>query len=255
MDSAAFSRAVEVLSSADSILVFTGAGISTESGIPDFRGPNGLWTRLDPDDFTIARYLSSEAVRIRRWEMHKNGELWGARSSVQPNRAHHSITKLWRSGRLAGCITQNIDGLHLSAGLPPDVVAEVHGNVSRTRCLRCDGRWMTEEVLTWIDDGVRDPHCPMCGDLVKPTTVLFGELLPPEEIRKAEQFAAASDAVLAVGSTMSVYPATEFALDPVRRGAPLVIVNLGTTDHDHEATLVLDSPAGDVVPQLIDRLV
>ena len=248
-------RATDILEGRRSILVFTGAGISTESGIPDFRGPDGLWTRVDPEDFTIDRYLASPEIRVRRWEMHRTGQLWGARSEVRPNTAHEAIVRLERGGLLAGCITQNIDGLHQAAGLPDRTLAEVHGNTRRSACVDCGAVWPTDEILAWVDEGMADPVCPHCSGIVKPTTVMFGEMLPPLEIAKAEEFAERADAVLAVGTTMSVYPATGFALMPVRRGAPLVILNQGATDHDASAAVLIDGSAGDLLPRLVDRLV
>ncbi len=248
-------RAVETLRGARHILVFTGAGISTESGIPDFRGPNGLWTKVDPDDFTIDRYISSAEVRKRNWEMHRQGELWGARSQVRPNAAHEAVTDLWRSGRLSGVITQNIDGLHLVAGLPPSAVAEVHGNIRRCRCLGCGQTWDTETVLEWVDAGDADPHCPQCEELVKTTTVLFGELLPQHEVVKAEMFSSGADAVLVIGSTLSVYPAADFAVRVRMRGGPMVVVNVGATDHDHLASVLVSEPAGTAVPAIVTALV
>lgn len=249
------SQAGALLSDATRILVFTGAGISTESGIPDFRGPNGLWTKVDPDDFTIARYRQSRAVRVNGWRMHQRGELWGARSSVQPNTAHVAISDLWSAGRLSGVITQNIDGLHQAAGLPDHAVAEVHGNVRKSTCLTCASEWPTESVLQWVDQGDEDPHCPHCLGMVKTTTVLFGEMLPDDQVQRALDFSGAADAVLAIGTTLSVYPAADFALDAVRRGAPLVIVNLGDTDHDHRAAVKVVRSAGQALPALVSMLV
>ncbi|MDH4116209.1 MAG: Sir2 family NAD-dependent protein deacetylase [Acidimicrobiia bacterium] len=246
--------AAAVLAGARSLLVFTGAGISTESGIPDFRGPDGLWTKVDPDDFTIQRYLRSREVRVSGWRMHQRGELWGARSATQPNRAHHAITEMWRAGIVGGCVTQNIDGLHQAAGLPDDVVAEVHGNVRKAHCLGCETTWPTEEVLEWVDAGDEDPHCPRCGSLVKTTTVMFGELLPDDQVARAARFAHEADAVLAIGTTLSVYPAADFALTPVRKGAPLVIVNMGDTDHDRLATVKVEMKAGDAMTSLAAAL-
>ena len=246
--------AVSVLRLARRILVFTGAGISTESGIPDFRGPDGLWNRVDPDDFTIQRYRSSRDVRARGWRMHQQGELWGARSGIAPNRAHVAITRLWDAGLLSGCITQNIDGLHQAAGLPDEAVAEVHGNVRKASCMSCRAAWATETVLEWVDAGEEDPSCPECSGLVKTTTVLFGEVLPEDQVERALTFAAGADAVLAVGTTLSVYPAADMALSPLDRGAPLVIVNRGPTDHDRRAAVKIDAGAGDTLTALADRL-
>jgi len=248
-------EAVTVLGRAAQILVFTGAGISTESGIPDFRGPEGLWTMIDPDDFEIGRYLMNRELRKRGWQMHLNGELWGARSSVKPNAAHRAIVDLWRAGRMSGCVTQNVDGLHQQAGLPDEAVAELHGNVRRTHCLECGTTWPIQEVLAWVEAGNDDPHCPVCGGLIKTTTVMFGEFLPAEDMRRAGRFAAKADAVLAVGSTLSVYPAAEIPLSLVRRRRPMVIVNRGQTDLDDAASVLIDGKAGEVLPPLVEGII
>jgi NAD-dependent deacetylase len=248
------SKAGVILSGASRILVFTGAGISTESGIPDFRGPNGLWTKVDPDDFTIVRYRNSRDVRVNGWRMHQRGELWGARSEVAPNAAHIAVARLWDGGRLSGVVTQNIDGLHQAAGLPDHAVAEVHGNIRKSRCMWCGAEWPTETVLQWVDAGDDDPHCPHCLGMVKTTTVMFGEMLPDDQVTKALEFSAAADAVLAIGTTLSVYPAADLAIDAVRRGAPLVIVNLGDTDYDRLAAVKIERPAGEAVPALASVL-
>jgi NAD-dependent deacetylase len=252
--SVALTQAASVLAGATKIMVFTGAGISTESGIPDFRGPNGLWTKVDPEDFTIERYLTDRDVRVSRWRMHQRGELWGARSNVQPNGAHRAVTALWQSGRMCGCITQNVDGLHQAAGLPDEAVAEVHGNVRKASCLDCHTSWATEEVLERVDAGDEDPHCPRCGGLIKTNTIMFGEMLPHDQFQRALAFSAESDAVVAVGTTLSVYPAADFALSAVAGGAPLIIVNLGPTEHDHRAAVRIDAQAGDAVPDLVEIL-
>ncbi len=237
------SAARALLQGRSSILVFTGAGLSTESGIPDFRGPDGLWTRVDPADFTITRYRQSPEVRRRGWEMHARGELWGARSPVEPNRGHLAIAALWQTGRMAGCITQNVDGLHLAAGLPESALAEIHGHVRTVRCLSCGATMPIAQVLERVDAGDLDPHC-QCGGILKTSTVMFGELLPMDQIDKAQRFSDRADAVIAVGTTMAVFPAAEFALEVARRGRPFVIVNQGATDADHLADVVIDGPAG-----------
>ncbi len=238
-----------LLAGCSQILVFTGAGLSTESGIPDFRGPDGLWTKVDPDDFTIQRYRSSPDVRRRGWSMHARGELWGARSNVQPNQGHLAIAALWRAQRMSGCITQNVDGLHLAAGLPEEALAEIHGHVRTVRCLTCASVAPTETVLTRVDGGDDDPRCS-CGGLLKTSTVMFGEMLPFEQIEKAQQFAERADAVVAVGTTLSVFPAAEFALEVARRGRPFVIVNQGVTDADHLADVTIDAGAGETLNAL-----
>jgi NAD-dependent deacetylase len=246
--------AYQTLVPADRILVFSGAGLSTESGIPDFRGPDGLWTRVDPDDFTIQRYHSNRDLRVRSWQMHVKGELWGARSQVTPNEGHKAIVRLHGAGRLSGVITQNVDGLHHKSGLGDDVVAEMHGNVRNSHCLACGQAWPTETVLEWVEAGEEDPHCPTCSGLVKTDTVLFGQMLPEREQRKAGLFLLQSDAVLVVGSTVSVWPAAEVVHRAANSSLPIVIVNRGETEVDRFAKVVIDASIGDVLPGLVDRL-
>lgn len=247
-------QAAQVLSGCEQIMVFTGAGVSTESGIPDFRGPDGLWTKLDPEDFHIDRYMTSRRVRVMRWELHRQADLWGTRSQVKPNAAHLAIVELWKAGRLAGCVTQNIDGLHQEASLPNDLVSELHGNVRKTRCMSCAGVWPTEDVLGWVEAGQEDPHCPHCGGIVKTATVSFGQMLPEREVQKARFFSAMADGVLVIGSTLSVYPAAAIPATAARSGIPMVIVNLGPTDHDHLAAVRISQPAGQAVPALVAAL-
>lgn len=248
-------QATAALASAGHILVFSGAGLSTESGIPDFRGPQGLWTKVDPDDFTIDRYRENHDLRVAGWRMHLQGELWGARSTVAPNTGHRAIVKLHEHGRLAGVVTQNVDGLHHKSGLIDDMVAELHGNVRHSHCLSCESRWTTETVLEWVEAGQDDPHCPDCGGLVKTDTVMFGEMLPEEEVRQAGIFLAISDAVLVVGSTVSVWPAADIVIRAAQQTKPIVIINRGATEADHLAAVKIDAAIGDVLPDLVDRIV
>jgi NAD-dependent deacetylase len=246
--------AIEALRGAGMILVFTGAGISTESGIPDFRGPNGLWTKIDPDDFHIDRFRTNSELRRRGWKMHLDGELWGARSTVKPNAGHDAIKRLFEADRLAGVVTQNVDGLHHRSGLDDEMVAELHGNVRHCHCLDCGTVWPTEEVLARVEQGDFDPACTECGGMIKTATVMFGELLPEEEMAKAMRFLAMADAILVVGSTVAVWPAS----DVVRRGAsralPIVIVNRGETEADHLAAAKVDAGIGDTLPRIVDGL-
>ena len=246
--------AIAVLHRAGQILVFTGAGISTESGIPDFRGPDGLWTKMDPDDFHIDRYRSSPERRVRGWKMHAAGELWGARSKVAPNQGHLAIKRLGDRGRLAGVVTQNVDGLHRKSGLDAAQVAELHGNVRECHCLDCGAVWPTEEVLAWVDSGVDDPTCPNCNGMVKTRTVMFGEMLPEEELHKASLFLALADAVIVVGSTVSVWPAADIVFSAARRPMPVVVINQGPTDADYLATVRLEGGIGEILPAIVDGI-
>jgi NAD-dependent deacetylase len=248
------SAAISALRPAEQILVFTGAGISTESGIPDFRGPDGLWTKVDPEDFHIDRFRASSELRKRGWRMHLDGELWGARSQVEPNLGHLAIKRLADAGRLAGVVTQNVDGLHHRSGLDDDMVAELHGNVRESHCLDCDGSWPTEQVLGWVEAGDEDPTCPECGGMIKTRTVMFGELLPDEEMRKAMIFLAISDALLVAGSTVAVWPASDVIFRAAHRSMPIVIINRGETEADNLATAKIDASIGDALPGLVDEL-
>lgn len=247
-------RAAEVLAAVDQILVFSGAGLSTESGIPDFRGPDGLWTRVDPDDFTIDRYVANRDLRVQGWRMHIDGELWGARSGVVPNEGHQAIVRLYEEKRLAGVVTQNVDGLHYKSGLPDDVVAELHGNVRNSHCMVCQTLWSTETVLQWVEAGAEDPTCPECGGMVKTDTVMFGEMLPDEEVRQAGIFLAVADALLVVGSTVSVWPAADIVMRGAAQTKPIVVINKGETEVDHLAAVKIDAGIGEVLPELVARI-
>ena len=244
--------AIAVLRPAEKILVFTGAGISTESGIPDFRGPDGLWSKVDPDDFHIDRYRSSPELRMRGWKMHLDGELWGARSTVRPNTGHEAIKRLADADRLAGVVTQNVDGLHLVSGLDDLQVAELHGNVRKSLCLDCAQVWDTETILAWVEAGELDPACPDCGGMVKTATVMFGEILPQEEMEKAMEFLAMADAIIVVGSTVSVSPASDIVMYGGYLSLPIVIINQGPTEADEQAAVKIDAAIGEVLPGLVE---
>jgi len=192
-------RAIELLRDCSNILVFTGAGISTESGIPDFRGPDGVWTKVDPEEFTIQRYLANPETRRRSWAMRADGGMLDA----SPNDGHRAITDLWEAERLVGLVTQNIDGLHVAAGFPVDAIAEVHGNVRTTSCIECGDRMETGTVLERLEAGEEDPACLECGGILKVDVVMFGEAMPEREMTKAMAMAMVADAALSVGSTLS----------------------------------------------------
>ena len=185
--------------------------------------------------------------------MHLDGGLRDLRRS-QPNPAHRAVVDLYRSGRWAGCVTQNIDGLHQAAGLPDSEVAELHGHLREARCVDCRASWPIDDVLARVEAGEEDPLCPNCGGIVKTATVMFGELLPSDTMVRANAMATDADAVVAVGSTLSVFPAAAIPLDLAAAGYPLVVVNLGPTDNDSAATARLDGKAGEVLPDLVAAL-
>lgn len=248
-------RARAVLADKSRILVFSGAGISTESGIPDFRGPDGIWTKVDPDDFHISRYRSRPDLRIRGWQMHINGEKWGARSGLAPNRGHNAVVRLWEADRLSGVVTQNVDGLHQAAGMPDEAIAELHGNVKSCSCLECGATWATEEILERVDAGEEDPHCEHCGGVIKTAVTMFGEVLDTGPMDRAFRFLSQSDAVLVLGSTVAVSPASDVVMRAASEPIPIVIINRGETEADHLAAARIDGSIGEYLPVLVESIV
>jgi NAD-dependent deacetylase len=241
-----------VLAAAHRTVVFTGAGISTESGIPDFRSPGGVWTRYDPRDFTFDRFVDSAEVRQSSWAMRR--EFFA--QAPQPNAAHRVIARLEHGGRCAGVITQNIDGLHQLAG--STTVLELHGTAREVLCIGhrplrgrpegCGFRAAHAWALDRVDEGNLDPHCPQCGGLVKSATISFGQALDPEVLDAAGELVASSDLLIAVGSSLQVYPAAAVPITAVDAGIPLVIVNDEETPLDDLATIVVRGRAGEVLP-------
>ena len=241
----------ESLAGARRVVAFTGAGISTESGIPDFRSAGGVWTRYDPRDFTFAKYVSSPEVRRRAWAMRR--EFWG--TQPQPNAGHRALADLEAAGRSAGVVTQNIDGLHQVAG--SKTVIELHGTSRVVQCIGIAPRVGTPSgcgfsagndwAFAQIDGGDDDPSCPSCGGLIKSATVSFGQNLFPGVLDAAVDLTLSADLVLAVGSSLQVYPAADVPASAARAGVPLVIVNDEPTPLDDLATLVLRGRAGAIL--------
>jgi len=235
---------------ASKVVVFTGAGISTESGIPDFRGPDGLWTRLDPEDFTIQRFMSSRDVRKAHWQMFAQG---GFLKKAEPNAAHHAVAELERLGKLDCIITQNVDNLHQMAGNSPDRVFELHGNLRWVRCMGCDRRIPTDEVLHRLDkEDV--PDCEACRGILKPDGVFFGEALPQHTLNEAIQRSRKCDLFIVIGSTLVVYPAAYMPMYAKESGVQLVIINLGSTPMDSHATVRLEHKAGEAMSTIIEKV-
>ena len=242
--------AANLLHSARRILVFTGAGVSTESGIPDFRGPDGIWTKVDPKEFTLDRYIASADTRAKSWTRWSESPL----RTAEPNETHLAVVRLAELERLEGCVTQNIDGLHQAGGLSDRLTVEVHGNVQAVRCLQCSTEWPTEEVFDRVKNGEPDPHCPRCGGIIKLSVISFGQEMPDEEMQRGYAMAQNADAVLAVGTTLSVWPAADIPLAAARRGVPFIIINLGETDADRTADVKIELPAGHAMTELVGRL-
>lgn len=242
----------EWLSRVGSITVLTGAGISTDSGIPDFRGPRGVWTR-DPaaaTQATLDAYLADPQVRRRTWQTRRHHQMWHA----EPNAGHAALVRLEHAGRLRAIVTQNIDGLHQAAGSHPDRVIEIHGSMREVECLSCGARTPTPEVLARLDGGEDDPRCLGCGGIQKAATISFGQALRPEVLDAAVVAARSCELFLAIGSSLTVQPAAGLCLEAVDHGARLVIVNAEPTPYDGIADAVLRTPIGEILPRLVDKV-
>lgn len=233
---------------ARNIVAFTGAGISTESGIPDFRGPKGIWKSMTPIDFND--FLASEEMRRESWRRKFSGDDRMARA--EPNAGHRAITALAEAGKVSFVITQNVDGLHQRAGMPDQQVIELHGNAGYARCLECQKRFELEPIkAAFLADG-RLPHCDECGGIVKTATISFGQAMPVREMQLAEIAAANCDLFMAIGSSLTVYPAAGLPRLARRNGAKLVIVNEQPTDLDDLCDLVLHERIGPTLSAAVD---
>ena len=240
------------LAAARRVVVLTGAGISTDSGLPDFRGPQGVWTK-DPaaeKASHISHYLSDPEVRARTWRRRVDN----ADTMLEPNPGHRALVDLERSGRLHTLITQNVDGLHHAAGTDPSLVVEVHGTTREYACLECDDRGPIDRVLDRVRAGEADPPCRACGGILKSATVSFGQNLVPGDLDRAGEAAHACDLLLAVGTTLAVYPIADVVPLAVSQGAQVVIVNGSPTAMDDLADAVLRGSISEVLPALVAGL-
>jgi NAD-dependent deacetylase len=240
------------LRAAGHVTALTGAGISTDSGIPDFRGPNGVWTR-NPDAekaATIDYYMNDPQLRARAWRNRLDSEMWTAR----PNPAHHALVVLERKDALHALVTQNVDGLHHAAGQAPEIVVEIHGNVREAKCMACGRRGPMDETLARVRAGEPDPRCRDCGGILKSATISFGEDLVPDDLHRSQLAAARAEVFLAVGTSLVVYPAAGLPEIALRNGARLVILNAEETPFDPLADAVIRAPLGEALPALAARV-
>ncbi len=251
--SGALARAKALLAAAQRVVVLTGAGISTDSGIPDFRGPQGVWTKNPKAEkmSSLSHYLNDPEVRELSWQSRLGNPGWHA----EPNDGHRALVALERTGRLHTLVTQNIDELHQRAGSSSERVVEVHGTMRRARCWECGGQWPMEIFLDRVRAGERDPRCPDCGGVVKSATISFGQSLVEADIARALGAAAMGDLLLCIGSTLSVGPVNQMVPAAYRSGAPIVIVNAEPTDMDRLATVVLRGSIGTLLPALVSSAV
>jgi NAD-dependent deacetylase len=238
------------------VVVLTGAGISTDSGIPDFRGPQGVWTR-DPAAerlATLDAYMGDPAVRRRAWQGRLTSPTW----SAEPNAGHRALVALERRGSLSLLVTQNVDGLHQAAGSDPSLVVEIHGTMREVVCMRCGDRGPAGPTLDRVRSGEEDPSClapraagGTCGGILKSATISFGQQLVAEDLERAEAAVRACDLLLAVGSSLAVHPAAGLVPLATAAGAPVVIVNAEPTPYDHLAAVVLRDRIADVLPAVL----
>lgn len=230
-------------------VAFTGAGISTESGIPDFRGPDGFWKRNDQAKFTFQNYVRNPQHRKDRWRMAAEKRSF-MRTDVKPNAGHDALARLEAIGCIRGVITQNVDGLHAEAG--NEHVLELHGNARRIVCLTCQASWPTEEVLKRVEEGEEDPECTSCGGILKSATISFGQQLPPDVVEEAHQWSLEADFFLVVGSSLVVSPANSFPGVAKQMGAKLVIVNREATEMDYLFDAAILGDAGPTLAQIVE---
>ena len=238
-----------LVDAAQRIVVLTGAGISTESGIPDFRGPQGVWTR-DPQAermATIQHYMADPDVRKRAWQSRLHSPAWTA----EPNAGHRAIVVLERRGKLHTLVTQNVDGLHARAGSDPARIVEIHGTMREVVCMACNERAPMERALARVRAGEADPACRSCGGILKSATISFGQALVREDLMRAQRAAEACDLLLAVGTTLAVFPIAGVVPTAKEAGARVIIVNAEATAMDDLADVVLRGSIGQVLPRLV----
>lgn len=237
----------KMLDTSNRIAVFTGAGISTESGIPDFRSPNGIWSKMKPIEFQ--EFVASEAMRREAWR--RKIVIDKDMRNAEPNRGHRAIAKLVQNGKCFCVITQNIDGLHHASGIAPENIVEIHGNGTYAKCLDCSKRVELADIYAAFDRDETLPVCTACGGIVKTATISFGQSMPEDEMQRAEAAALSCDLMLAIGSSLVVYPAAGFPIYAKRNGAKLVIINREETEQDQIADLVIHAEIGAVLGEAL----
>lgn len=243
------SKGTQMIKDADHILVFTGAGLSTESGIPDFRSPGGLWEKYDPADFYFQKFISDEPTREIYWKM--SSELYNMLKDARPNPAHLAVARLEQAGKLLGLVTQNIDNLHHRAGNSPDRIIEIHGTAVTVSCLSCKTGYDREDIQARLDSGVKVPYCDHCGGILKPDTISFGQAMPEEAMTRAITLAQQCDLCMVLGSSLVVYPAASIPSHAQRNGARLMIITLSETPLDAEADLVINKPVSATLSEIM----
>jgi NAD-dependent deacetylase len=250
---ALIARGAALIKESDNILVFSGAGLSTESGIPDFRSPGGLWDRYDPSEFDFQRFTSSETSREKYWQM--SVDAYGLMKDAQPNRAHLAIATLEGTGRLLAIVTQNIDHLHHKAGNSSKKIIEIHGTAFSVSCLSCGKKYERDLIEERIRLGIKVPYCDDCSGILKPETISFGQAMPQDKMATAIRYADACDLCIVLGSSLVVYPAASIPIRAVQSGAKMMIINRDPTPLDQQADLVVHDSVGKVLGDMMKAVI
>ncbi|MBE9523046.1 MAG: Sir2 family NAD-dependent protein deacetylase [Proteobacteria bacterium] len=242
-------KGADLINKAEKILVFSGAGLSTESGIPDFRSPGGLWSKYDPSDFYFDKIISDEKARVKYWQM--STETYQIIKDAVPNRAHLAIKALEDMGKLIAIVTQNIDRLHHKAGSSPDKIIEIHGTVSSVSCLDCGKTYDRDNIEERLRSGVKVPYCDDCSGILKPDTISFGQAMPTDKMALAFTYAQECNLCIVLGSSLVVYPAASVPAHAVERGAALMIINRDETPLDSQADVVIHESVSSALGQMV----
>ena len=242
-------KGADLINKAEKILVFSGAGLSTESGIPDFRSPGGLWSKYDPSDFYFDKIISDEKARVKYWQM--STETYQIIKDAVPNRAHLAIKTLEDMEKLIAIVTQNIDRLHHKAGNSPDKIIEIHGTVSSVSCLDCGKTYDRDDVEERLRSGVKVPYCDDCSGILKPDTISFGQAMPTDKMALAFTYAQECNLCIVLGSSLVVYPAASVPAHAVERGAALMIINRDETPLDSQADVVIHESVSSALRQMV----
>lgn len=242
-------KGADMINKAEKILVFSGAGLSTESGIPDFRSPGGLWSKYDPSDFYFDKIISDEKARVKYWQM--STETYQIIKDAVPNRAHLAIKALEDMGKLIAIVTQNIDRLHHKAGNSPDKIIEIHGTAFSVSCLTCGKIYDRDDIEERLRSSVKVPYCDDCSGILKPDTISFGQAMPTDKMALAFTYAQECNLCIVLGSSLVVYPAASVPAHAVERGAALIIINRDETPLDSQADVVIHESVSSALRQMV----
>jgi NAD-dependent deacetylase len=242
-------KAADLISVSQKILIFTGAGISTESGIPDFRSVGGIWDKYNPSDFYLQNIISSEECRLKYWEM--SSEYYKVMKRALPNQAHLAVKRLEDSGKLLALVTQNIDRLHHKAGNSPEKIIEIHGTAFLASCLSCGKLYERDEIEERIAKGEKLPCCEICSGILKPATISFGQAMPEDKMTESITYACQCDLCIVLGSSLVVHPAASIPEYAVDSGAHLIIINRDVTPLDWKADVVIHDSIADIMQVMV----